>query len=388
MARLELTATVVKNLECPDDKKRLEYCDTIIKGFLLECRRTNKLNGTYYLRWKNASNKTAYTKLGTQKTISFQRARELALERKAEIAKGVNVEVKTKMPTLNEFFVEVYLPRAKLHQRSWATTEGIFRRHLKPKLGDYPMDKITLKDVESIHSSLRESGLAPASADHAAKQIRAIGNAAVRHGVLRTNSIKNVKLFNEDNTRNDILTESQLSRLLMVLDTHHNQRICSIIKWLASTGCRSGEALSARWEDIHEIERTWVIPAARNKSKRVRSVPLSGMALKVLSSLDTKEERGYLFVNPKTNKPYVTVNKTWCNIRETAGLPWCRKHSLRHNYASILINSGRSLYEVQQILGHSDPKVTQRYAHLSTKSLQAAADSASDFMMAALKKAS
>ena len=43
---------------------------------------------------------------------------------------------------------------------------------------------------------------------------------------------------------------------------------------------------------------------------------------------------------------------------------------------SFLVNDGRTLYEVQQILGHSDPKVTMRYAHLSTKALQEAANSA------------
>jgi len=52
-------------------------------------------------------------------------------------------------------------------------------------------------------------------------------------------------------------------------------------------------------------------------------------------------------------------------------------HDLRHQYASFLVNSGQSLYTVQQILGHSDPSVTQRYAHLSTKALQDAANSAS-----------
>lgn len=54
-----------------------------------------------------------------------------------------------------------------------------------------------------------------------------------------------------------------------------------------------------------------------------------------------------------------------------------RIHDLRHQYASFLVNAGRTLYEVQQILGHIDPSVPQRYAHLSTKSLQDAANSAS-----------
>jgi site-specific recombinase XerD len=58
-----------------------------------------------------------------------------------------------------------------------------------------------------------------------------------------------------------------------------------------------------------------------------------------------------------------------------------RIHDLRHQYASFLVNSDRSLYEVQQILGHSDPSVTQRYAHLSSRSLQEVANSASVAIM-------
>jgi site-specific recombinase XerD len=59
---------------------------------------------------------------------------------------------------------------------------------------------------------------------------------------------------------------------------------------------------------------------------------------------------------------------------------------LRHQYASFLVNSGRTLYEVQQILGHSSPLVTQRYAHLSTKAMQEAADTAGDIIADAMAK--
>jgi site-specific recombinase XerD len=63
-----------------------------------------------------------------------------------------------------------------------------------------------------------------------------------------------------------------------------------------------------------------------------------------------------------------------------------RIHDLRHQHASSLVNSGRTLYEVQQILGHSGPSVTIRYSHLSTKTLQDAADSASDIINGAMPK--
>jgi len=75
--------------------------------------------------------------------------------------------------------------------------------------------------------------------------------------------------------------------------------------------------------------------------------------------------------------PYRNIHKVWHRLREKAGLKHLRLHDLRHQYASFLVNSGRTLYEVQQILGHSSPSVTQRYAHLSTKSLQDAANTAS-----------
>lgn len=55
----------------------------------------------------------------------------------------------------------------------------------------------------------------------------------------------------------------------------------------------------------------------------------------------------------------------------------------RHQFASILVNAGRTLYEVQQLLGHSDSKVTERYVHLSLKTLQGAANSASEAMRGA-----
>ena len=58
-----------------------------------------------------------------------------------------------------------------------------------------------------------------------------------------------------------------------------------------------------------------------------------------------------------------------------------RAHDLRHSFASFLVNGGRSLYEVQKILGHTQIKTTQRYAHLSKDSLISAANSVPSFMV-------
>jgi site-specific recombinase XerD len=70
-------------------------------------------------------------------------------------------------------------------------------------------------------------------------------------------------------------------------------------------------------------------------------------------------------------KPYTTIQKVWSRLRKAA-------HDLMHQYASFLVNSGRTLYEVQQTLGHSTSKVTQGYSHLTMATLQSAAASAAD----------
>ena len=184
----------------------------------------------------------------------------------------------------------------------------------------------------------------------------------------------------------NILNEEELERLLSVLATHERRTVCQVALYLLSTGARLSEALNASWEDIEN--RTWKIAAAVSKSKRVRSVPLNDSAISVLDAIqaDPALRRGYLFVNPRTGDRLKTVHKAWCCIREAADLPHLRIHDLRHMYASFLVNSGHTLYEVQQVLGHSSPQITQRYAHLSTETLRDAAASASGRIQAASPK--
>jgi len=127
-----------------------------------------------------------------------------------------------------------------------------------------------------------------------------------------------------------------------------------------------------------------VIRSKSSKSKRRRSVPLNDIALSVLDELkDAGGKSGPLFVGKRG--PYRHLNRNWARICEAADLQGLRLHDLRHSYASMLVNAGHSLYEVQQALGHSDPKVTMRYSHLSKETLQKAADSAAERIRSAME---
>ena len=85
-------------------------------------------------------------------------------------------------------------------------------------------------------------------------------------------------------------------------------------------------------------------------------------------------------------QPFVSLQRVWSRLRKAALLEHVRIHDLRHQHASMLANSGRTLYEVQQILGHSTSKVTERYSHLSTATLQSASSCAADVIKEAMKK--
>jgi len=64
----------------------------------------------------------------------------------------------------------------------------------------------------------------------------------------------------------------------------------------------------------------------------------------------------WAFANPKTRKPFVSIFCVWDTARKRAGLSDVRVHDLRHSFASLLVNTGRTLYEVQHILGHTQVK--------------------------------
>ena len=200
-----------------------------------------------------------------------------------------------------------------------------------------------------------------------------------------TNPAVGIKQFRERQVEN-YLDNDQLQKLLTVLQTDNNKIVSDIILYLLVTAARRNEALQARWDHIDVEHRVWRIPATNSKSGKVRSVPLNDTALEVLSRQNTRDKYEHVFVNKQTGKPYTTIQKVWDRLRRKAGLGHIRIHDLRHTAASYMAQAGISLYTIQGVLGHSSPIVTQRYAHLSTKTLQAASDKVADAISEAMKK--
>jgi integrase len=387
MPVVKLTDTfIAKDLKCPDGAARIEYCDADRTGLYVEVRATSPGQGTYYLRYKNALNKTAHQKLGRTTEINLKEARERAKQEKAKITMGADpraVERARKaVITYADFFNDHYLPHAKVHKRSWDRDVQLFRR-IDEVFGSKRLNEITRQQIQKFHGQVKDDGLSAASADHHLKLIRHSLNLAVEWCMVDKNPASGIKQFNEDNKVEHYLDDDELQRLLSVLRADDPPMACRVALFLLSTGARLSEALQARWDHIDRRSGVWRIPATNSKSKRLRSIPLNDHAIEVLDRLGTEGKHDNLFINMQTNERLTVINKVWGRLRIKAGLPHLRIHDLRHQFASFLVNDGRTIYEVQKILGHSDTKVTERYAHLSLKTLQGAANSASIAMRGA-----
>lgn len=371
-------------LICPPGKSKIEYSVADEPGLFVECRSSASSVPTWYLRQKNAQGTNTYKKLGTIKDLSLPQARKLAQQHKAEHLLSVKSNAVTKAEptemTLDTFVASHFAPHAAATIRSAKKYEQLHRIYVSPRFGHLHLSQITRREVQAFHNELlKENGLSPASADHVAKYMRRALGLASTWGFLEKNPLKNFELFMVDNQVENYLDDEQMQRLLAVLRSDKNRPVCLILMMLISTGARLNEILTASWKNVNG--NTLKVDAVRSKSKRSRSIPLNDSAMWVLEQLDSKGKSEYLFPSPVFAKegkdlPFTNITRARVRLFKLAGVS-IRAHDLRHGFASMLVSNGRSLYEVQQILGHSDPKVTMRYAHLSSKTLQEAANAGS-----------
>lgn len=383
MAKLLLTQAIVDSLRCEPGKKHMEYCDLQVPALMVYVTSSPTYIPKYQVRGKKDTGTNQIVTLGTTRQMTLNSARKLALQLKQEWAtksKTVSalalVETKTEM-TWDAFIKDHFAPHCTAHIRSAKKYDQLHRLYVSPRLGSLVLRLITRKDCQQLHVDMVEKmKLSPASADHAIKFMRRALNLAVQWDYLEKNPLKNFELFLVSNEIENYLDSTQREKLLGILRTDSNRMVCHILMLLLSTGARVNEALTATWKNISIENRVWKVEAAKSKNKKIRTIPLNDSALWVLQQLDTQGKSEYLFPSPVTGKPQLSITRPWYRIRKLAGVK-IRIHDLRHGFASMLVSGGRSLYEVQQILGHSDPKVTMRYAHLSSKTLQDAANAGS-----------
>lgn len=378
MAQISLNQQFVNTVACPAGQSKQEITDLNCKGLVLEVRKSG--GKTYYLRYTNDRGKQRQYRIGNATVLTLVQARTKCRATLNQIAIGQDpCEVKAQtrqVPTFATFIEDQYLPYVKSYKRSWDTDVSLLKNHLLPRFSGTYMDEITRQDIVKMHSERKASGAAAGSANRLLIMMRYIFNLALRWEVpgVKVNPTKGVPLMEENNKKERYLSVDEAQRLYDAVCKSQNTMLKYIVPMLILTGARKREVLDARWEDFDFNRRIWRIPMS--KSGKARHVPLSDGALNILNTVPRDMKCEWAFPNPDTKKPFVSIFCAWDTARQSVGLADVRVHDLRHSHASFLVNAGRTLYEVQHILGHTQVKTTQRYAHLSQDTLLDAANAA------------
>jgi site-specific recombinase XerD len=261
-------------------------------------------------------------------------------------------------------YVQEYLAHVKANFSP--KTHEIYRialNHLIDFTGNMQVDELNthLIDQYKVH---RLPSVTPTTVNVETRAIRTFFNCLKRWEVIAKNPCDGVHQIRIAEELPTYFAEKELARLI---DGLKDEWLRRIVLFAAMTGARRGEILNLTWDDVNLKDRLVTIHSSSNyrvKGGKVRVVPLNETVARLLESMPDK--KGLVFKGIRGEK--ANGNHVGCRFRSAVReLGFDRKlhfHSLRHSFASLLVQKGVSLYHVQKLLGHSSARVTEVYAHL------------------------
>ena len=275
-------------------------------------------------------------------------------------------------PTFRDFVSGAWM--MECYNRCKASTrkrmDSALKTQLLPNFGASPLDRISQKIVHLWFDGY--SRTAPAGANRTLDVLRQIFNHAIACGYLSANPTRGLR-HNPRPKPTRFLTLTEIGRLYAALAAHHGRgsgrQQAEIIRLLLLTGCRKGELVNLRWPEIDGDTLCLM-----DSKTGPRTVFLNAQAQAILAR------------QPRTGSPYVFPRlgnlsqcrsdelSLWRKVRRAAKIEDVRLHDLRHTFASHAVMQGVPLPMVSRLLGHSQERMTLRYAHVSDKETEAAAE--------------
>lgn len=274
--------------------------------------------------------------------------------------------------------------RATVAPSTWRVYELTVRKWLAPKLGAKRLDRLTVADVRSYLHSLP---LHPQTVSHHRAILRKALNDAKVDGLVERNVAELAKPPTVPKEERRWLSGEELRRLF---ESTQATRLHALWVLAGTTGLRSAELLALAWQDVdldgavlrvrHTLHRhagEWVFRST--KTRQERSVPLTDYAVWALRQHHARQqqdafEHGYagpltgLVFTSARGRPLhgANLSKLLAADLAAAGLPVVTPHALRHSAASFWLAEGVDVKVISDLLGHSDPRITQAlYVHTS-----------------------
>jgi integrase len=341
--------------------------------------------------------RNASVKLGRYPVVTLDAARTRAQARLGDFAKTGEHPRKRKIVTLADFLRDRYTSwfnaEHKNGQRNIDAIESQFADWL-----NRPLSEITAWKVEKYKAKrLKEDSVSAATVNRDLVRLKALVAKAVEWEALRENPLATVRrVKGEADAIVRYLTDAEEKALRRALDERDKRaklRRASGNAWRSergrealpsiagyvdhlqpmvllslNTGMRRGELTSITWDDVDARRKVLTIRGGYSKAGKARHIPLNAEALEVLKRYRKQHSgEGRIF-------PVHSVKKSWGQLLTKAKISSFRWHDLRHSFASRLVMKGVDLNTVRELLGHSDLKMTLRYAHLAPEHKAAAVD--------------
>lgn len=307
----------------------------------------------------------------------------VTLKEKREKAEAKRKQAERDRITFNEMWSQ-YIVQAKADrgEKALRIEEGIFKNWIRPAIGEKALRDVAPIHLEKLKSVMAKNGKSPRTIRYILAIIRQVFNYAKRNDMFSgDNPTAKVKKPTTDNRRVRFLSHDEAQSLLNELKTRSDQ-VYEMTLLSLHTGMRAGEIFCLTWGNV-DFNRG-IITLLDTKNGKTRS---AFMTEAVKDMLIAKSQEGYELkdlVFPgrggvKRKQMTETFNHAVEKVGLNAGISDPRQkvvfHTLRHTFASWLVENGTDLYTVKELLGHSDFKMTSRYAHLGENSLQAAVKS-------------
>jgi len=151
-----------------------------------------------------------------------------------------------------------------------------------------------------------------------------------------------------------------------------HQDLKDLFRFAVNTGLRQMELLNLEWRQINFKDKYLILDNSSHitKSKKIRTIPLNVVALQILTERERSKRGDLVFTLDDKRITQSFISHKFKKIVKKSGLnPKLNFHSLRHTFASWLVQKGVNIFEVSKLLGHSDIRVTEIYSHLRAEDL-------------------
>ena len=298
---------------------------------------------------------------------------------------------------------------AKLQVRasSYKTYQGFISNHIKPALGDLPLEKLTSMDFQRLYKHLLESGRVECTESRnkpkglSVKTVRNINqmissalNCAVEQRLIASNPTKGCILPKLERKEMKILPPESLGTFF---EEARRSGVFELYYIDLATGLRRGELLGLKWSDVDldkgiiHIRRQVlrqngkVVEAPLKTKNSYRNIAIGADAIKVLKGMEQKDE--YVFPSPFGGPMSPdSVLHMLQRVLKRAGLERIRFHDLRHTFSVLALQNGVDVKTLSAMLGHYSAGFTlDTYAHVTTSMQKQAANAVGSFLSGTLQ---